>query len=77
MRVIFKKGGNKVRCTQKWTGTTKKYMAKEVFIGQPYGLPADVYSFALVLYEVASLEQPFMEMSLDELSNKVHARVQP
>ncbi len=47
-------------------------MAKEVFIGLPYGLPADVYSFALVLFEVVSLEQPFMEMTLDDLSNKVH-----
>ena len=34
-----------------YTGTLR-YMSPENLFGKPYGLPSDIYSFALVLYEV-------------------------
>ena len=34
---------------------TRRYMAPEVWRGEPYGTAADVYGFALVAYEICSL----------------------
>lgn len=36
-----------------------RYMAPEVVLCQDYGLKADVYSFGIMFWEVASLSQPF------------------
>ena len=36
-----------------------RYMAPEVFLGQPYNSSVDVYSFAVVLYEMIALERAF------------------
>lgn len=37
---------------------TRRYMAPEIVNGSRYNLKADVYSFAMVLYEMLSLERP-------------------
>lgn len=38
---------------------TLRYMSPEVYDGREYGFPADVYSFALVMWEVCSLQKLF------------------
>jgi serine/threonine protein kinase len=45
----------------KLTGNTgsRRYMAPEVAKVQHYNLSVDVYSFAILLHEIASLEKPF------------------
>lgn len=40
---------------------TPLWMAPEVMNDDPYGSPADVYSFGLVLYELVSKEIPFKD----------------
>lgn len=40
---------------------TPLWMAPEVMNDEPYGSPADVYSFGLVLYELGSKEIPFKD----------------
>ena len=48
---------------------TPRYMSPEVHNGRYYGLPADIYSFSLVLWELVSLEMCFKEAnSLSELA---------
>jgi serine/threonine protein kinase len=44
---------------------TERYMAPETYLAQGYGLPADVYSFALVWWELATLKQPFHDKMED------------
>ena len=36
-----------------------RYMAPEVELGEPYDLSVDVYSYGVLLYEVAGLQKPF------------------
>jgi serine/threonine protein kinase len=38
---------------------TFRYMAPEVLLGSTMGLESDVYSFGIVLYELATLQKPF------------------
>ncbi|KAL7443169.1 hypothetical protein ACHAXM_008720 [Skeletonema potamos] len=38
---------------------TRRYTSPEVFFGQPYNLKADVYSFSVMLWELACLKKPF------------------
>jgi serine/threonine protein kinase len=38
---------------------SRRYMAPEIFLGQPYNLKADVFSFAIVFQQMLSLETPF------------------
>jgi len=47
------------------TGTIL-YMAPEVALSQDYGLPADVYSFAMFLHECCSLTKPCVELIVNE-----------
>ena len=47
-------------------------MAPEIALGQRYNLKADVYSFAIIMYEVFSLEKLFDEWKLSEISERVH-----
>jgi serine/threonine protein kinase len=47
------------------------YMAPEVTQSRAYGLPADVYSFAIMLWELLMLEIPFEGMSREELEYAV------
>jgi len=60
-------GPNQYYATDK-TGT-KRYMAPEVYSDEGiYGLPADVYSFSVILWEMLSLQTPF-----EGLSPQAHA----
>jgi serine/threonine protein kinase len=47
------------------------YAAPEVMQSQDYGLPADVYSFAFILWELMTLDVPFEDMSRDEIVRAV------
>lgn len=57
----FEDDANDAIDTYKLTGCTgsRRYMAPEVAFGHPYNHRADVYSFGVLLYRVASLAQPF------------------
>jgi serine/threonine protein kinase len=54
--------------TYKLTGCTgsRRYMAPEVCFSEPYNEKADVYSFGILLYQVASLVTPFDGYSMGE-----------
>mmetsp|Transcript_12426 Transcript_12426/g.35335 ORF Transcript_12426/g.35335 Transcript_12426/m.35335 type:complete len:520 (+) Transcript_12426:122-1681(+) len=56
------------------TGTTGsiRYMATEIALKQPYNLKADVYSFAMLLYEVLCLEKVFSKWHTAEIFEQVH-----
>jgi len=45
---------------------TRRYMAPEVYLGQYYNMKADVYSWAIVLHSMITLQRPF-EMYSAEL----------
>lgn len=38
---------------------TRRYMAPEVYLGKPYGPPADIFSFCILLWQILSLKTPF------------------
>ncbi|KAL7532828.1 hypothetical protein ACHAXR_004875 [Thalassiosira sp. AJA248-18] len=51
---------------------TPRYMAPEVGLEFGYGLPADVHSFGIVLWEICSLKKPFERVSsADDLQKSV------
>lgn len=51
---------------------TPRYMAPEVGLEKGYSLPADVYSFGILLWEICSLKKPFGNVkSADEFHKKV------
>lgn len=58
------------------TGTTGslRYMAPEIGSKQPYNLKADVYSFAILLYEVLSLEKVFHNWQSHEIFDRVQQK---
>jgi serine/threonine protein kinase len=41
---------------------TPRYMSPEVEFGMGYGLPADVYSFGILLWEIIALQKPFSKI---------------
>lgn len=45
---------------------TPRYMAAEVALGTGYGLPADVHSFGILLWEVCALKKPFAKVRTRE-----------
>lgn len=52
---------------------TPRYMAPEVYNGIIYGLPVDIYSCSLVLWELMSLDESFsFANSLDDLASQVY-----
>lgn len=53
---------------------TPRYMPTEVYIGQPYGLSADVYGFSLLLYQVLTLRDVYQYGSIEKLVKNVHVR---
>jgi serine/threonine protein kinase len=50
---------------------SRRYMAPEVARSEPYHLSADMYSFAIVLWEVLSFEKAYWDMTLDEHKTNV------
>ena len=56
------------------TGHTgsRRYMAPEVFQCAPYGKPADVFSFAILLWELLSLKTPFEAETMESHAKKVY-----
>uniref|UniRef100_A0A061SDG9 non-specific serine/threonine protein kinase n=1 Tax=Tetraselmis sp. GSL018 TaxID=582737 RepID=A0A061SDG9_9CHLO len=48
-----------------------KYLAPEVWQGQPYGFAADIWALGCVLYELCSYKVPFEARSIQELRSKV------
>ena len=58
---------------------TPRYMAPEVGNGLGYSLPADVYSFGVLLWEICALKKPFGHIrSSEEFEDKVfHAGERP
>ena len=50
---------------------TLRYMAPEVYFGEPYNISADVFSFGTVLWQLFSLELPFRRLSMEGFEKKV------
>ena len=54
---------------------TPRYMAPEVHDGITYGLPVDIYSYSLVLWELMSLDVSFDDMScFADLASQVYTK---
>eukprot|EP00979_Chaetoceros_neogracilis_P003901 scaffold683_cov212-Chaetoceros_neogracile.AAC.2 len=53
---------------------TRRYMAPEIYNGSHYGLPADVYSFAIVIWQLFSLTVPFKGHSIDKHVHRTYVR---
>jgi serine/threonine protein kinase len=53
---------------------TLRYMSGEVSKGEAYNQSADVYSFALLLHEIMSLEKPFANMTRGQHKEQVAKR---
>lgn len=60
----------------KLTGVTgsRRYMAPEVVLCKPYGLSADIYSFAIALHEIFSCQIPFELYDIREHLERVVKR---
>jgi serine/threonine protein kinase len=50
---------------------TKRYMSPECGLGETYNQKTDVYSFALMLHQIISLEVPYEELDMFEIKRKV------
>lgn len=72
---LSKKGNNKYYGTKRIG--TMRYMSPEVATSTLYGLPADVYSFALVAWFVLHLEEPFAGFTSDDLLKVHEKRLRP
>ena len=49
-------------------------MAPEIGLKEPYNLKADLYSFAILLYEVLCLEKAFSNWYASEIFENVHRK---
>ena len=65
-----KVGENQYKLTGN-TGT-RRYMAPEVARCMPYGLPADVFSFTILLWEILSLNVAFENETRESHTRKVY-----
>lgn len=66
--------------TSRMTGLagTFHWMAPEVLQSQPYTTKADVYSFAICMWEIICREPPFKNFKPHEILNKViHQQARP
>jgi serine/threonine protein kinase len=45
---------------------SRRYMAPEVVLCEPYNLSADTYSFIIVMYEMFKLQPAFKRMTVDD-----------
>eukprot|EP00640_Fibrocapsa_japonica_P005578 CAMPEP_0113947586 /NCGR_PEP_ID=MMETSP1339-20121228/65605_1 /TAXON_ID=94617 /ORGANISM="Fibrocapsa japonica" /LENGTH=105 /DNA_ID=CAMNT_0000954251 /DNA_START=20 /DNA_END=337 /DNA_ORIENTATION=+ /assembly_acc=CAM_ASM_000762 len=52
------------------TGTLR-YMAPEVALNQPYNDKSDVYSFALIVWHLLTLQKPYATMSASQFTEQV------
>jgi serine/threonine protein kinase len=50
---------------------SRRFMSPEVALSEPYSLSADIYSFAILLWEVLTLKKAFANMPVDEHREKV------
>jgi serine/threonine protein kinase len=50
---------------------SRRFMAPEVALGQPYNLSADIYSFSILFWELVALEKAFGKLSQEEHREKV------
>jgi serine/threonine protein kinase len=50
---------------------SRRFMAPEVALSQPYGLSADLYSFGIVAWEIFALEKAFGQMSVEQHKERV------
>jgi serine/threonine protein kinase len=66
------------RETFKLTGNTGsiRYMAPEIGRGDEYNLKADVYSFAILLYELLNLDTAWNGLQPDDIRQRAHHRKQ-
>ena len=48
-----------------------RYMAPEIHLSKPYNLTADCHSFAMMLWEIMSMEKPFRQYSVKLFKDKV------
>ncbi len=53
---------------------TPRYMAREVYNAEPYGLPADVFSISFILYELFFLSKAFSYVTIDDHAEKVYQK---
>lgn len=53
---------------------TFRYISPENYMGQPYNLKSDVYSYSLLLYQVLSLKLPFKHLDGPEHKHQVFTR---
>jgi len=58
---------------RKDTGS-RRYMAPEVYNGDAYGLPADVFSFSVVCWQVLSFQVPFKGLDKEVHANTVFVK---
>jgi serine/threonine protein kinase len=57
---------------------SRRFMAPEVSLGEPYHLSADIYSFAILFWELCALEKAFGKMSQEEHKERaIHANDRP
>ena len=50
---------------------SRRFMAPEVALSQPYGLSADLYSFGIVAWEIFALEKAFGQLSVEQHQERV------
>lgn len=57
---------------------SRRFMAPEVALGEPYNLSADIYSFAILFWELVALEKAFGKLSQEEHKKTViHSNDRP
>ena len=71
--LLLSKSSKKVCPQYKLTGNTgsRRYMAPEVAMGQPYNASVDVYSFGILCWELCTLEKSFAGYSTGKHMQRV------
>lgn len=50
---------------------SRRFMAPEVALSEPYHVSADMYSFAILLWEILTLDKAFARLTVDEHKDRV------